>query len=326
MARGRGRAAEAEDEPEEAPNLQDLQAALTALQARCQDLETKLENSSAGNGNASSSSSATRTAAPKAPTIQNFSGSSSEKNSTSIQAFFFRINKAAQFARLDEECTLALAICHLDGRAATWYMRLEQNENCPTSLGQLKNLMIEEFVPSTEKSQAKMSLVTLRMTANEDVDKHIDRFENLMEVSNTDMKEAYNYFFLTLPDSFKVDLTKFFEGESPEDIHKVYRRVRTLGLTRAWTKSGSDKKEVQERDQGKPSQKGQKSNPKNNPGKKIDYTPRELKPEEEEWGKARNRNEAKEYSKHDRCFKCGKVGWSDPNHPCKKKKSHDQKI
>lgn len=55
-----------------------------------------------------------------------------------------------------------------------------------------------------------------------------------MEISETDANEAYSYLFLTLPENFKVDLTRFFEVESPSDIHKAYRRVRTLGLTRTW--------------------------------------------------------------------------------------------
>lgn len=259
----------------------------------------------------------TRSAVPKAPTLQSFSGKASEKNSTSLQAFFFRVRKAAQFASMDPVSTLTLAVCHLDGRAATWYMRLESQEQAPETIDQLKTLMIKEFIPSIEKSQAKMALVSLRMNYTDDVDKHIDKFEELMEISGTDMAEGYSYFFLTLPDSFKVDLTKFFEGEAPGDIHSAYKRVRTLGLTRTWTSSGRKKSDPN------PNKDDKNNDPKNPDPKNTGKVPRELDPKDDTWGRAKNKAEAKIYSKHDRCFKCGKVGWSEPDHPCKKKKKEE---
>lgn len=130
----------------------------------------------------------TKSAIPKAPTLHSYSGKSSEKNSTSLQAFFFRVNKAAKFANMDPISTLALAVSHLDGREATWYMRIESTDECPATIEELKQLMFKEFVPSIERSQAKMCLVSLRMGIKDDVDRHIDRLEELMEISGTDMK------------------------------------------------------------------------------------------------------------------------------------------
>lgn len=88
----------------------------------------------------------------KAPTPSNYSAKSAERNSTRLQAFFFRIKKAAEFSRMDEQGTLQLAVCHLDGRAATWFIRLESSEGRPTNVDKLPKMMFKEFVPSIEKS------------------------------------------------------------------------------------------------------------------------------------------------------------------------------
>lgn len=265
---------------------------------------------------------APRSSMPKAPSPANYSGKSSEKNSTSIQAFFFRIRKAAEFSGMDKEGALALAVCHLDGRAATWFMRLEESGQRPADLDELRKQMIKEFVPSIEKSQAKMELVALKMGLKDEIDKHIDRFEELMETSQTDMKEAYSYFFLTLPDSFKVDLTKYFEGETPDDIHRAYRRVRTLGLTRTW--SETETKKSTSKPSGQKDTDGGGNHQNTNSGGKQSKKSRELKESDPEWGRARTYQERRQYSKQGRCFKCGKEGWADPDHPCRKEKSTEK--
>lgn len=71
-------------------------------------------------------------------------------------------------------------------------MRAELSGSCPTSTDQLKQMKIAEFVQSIEKSQVKMALVSLRMPPNEDLDNHIDRFEDVIEVSTTELREAYS--------------------------------------------------------------------------------------------------------------------------------------
>lgn len=69
---------------------------------------------------------------------------------------------------------LPRAVCHLDKQATTWYMRLGQTYDCADNIDQLKKMMVKEFVPSIEKSQAKMSFVALKMNIKDEVDKHID--------------------------------------------------------------------------------------------------------------------------------------------------------
>lgn len=144
-----------------------------------------------------------------------------------------------------------MAVWHLDGRAAIWYMRVEATEDSVQNIDELRRLMFKEFVPSIEKSQTNMSLVALQMNAKADVDNHIDNFEEPMEISENDMKGAYKYLFLILPDSFKVELTKCFEVEAPNDNHKAYRRVRTLRPTRTWTEQAGLKKPGPGNDNGK---------------------------------------------------------------------------
>lgn len=57
---------------------------------------------------------------------------------------------------------------------------------------------------------------------------------------------------MTLSDSYREDLTKFFEGEVPEDIHLAYKRVRTLSMAKRWTnKSPGKDKDIDEDKSGK---------------------------------------------------------------------------
>lgn len=58
-----------------------------------------------------------------------------------------------------------------------------------------------------------MSLVAMQLRLKDATDKHIDPFEELMETSETNMSGAYSYSFMTLPDTCKEDLTKFFLKE-----------------------------------------------------------------------------------------------------------------
>lgn len=288
--------------------LQEQKKQNEELLERIKGLENHKEGSQGG-------SSQTRRVTTKAPTPAVYSGKSAERNSTSLRSFFFRITKAAKFSNLDDESTLSLAVCHLDGRAATWFMRTEASAKSPATFEELRKLMFKEFVPSIEKSQAKMDLVALKMKMGDATDKHIDKFEELMETSKTDMSEAYSFLFMTLPEEIKEDLTKHFEGETPQDIHEAYRRVRTIAMAKKFMSKENDKR------QGKPGGKGtnypkptkQEGQPfKGNGGR------RELSKDDVEWGKARNGGERIVYRSADRCFECGKKGWSDSEHPCRK--------
>lgn len=294
---------------EQKKELQDkVQALMVNIQVQKEAID-KLQESAVCNKNAG------RKIATKAPTPAVYSGKSTERNSTSLRAFFFRVEKAAQFSDMDDESTLAMTVCHLDGRAATWYMREENAGRNPESMDDLRKRMFKEFVPSIEKSQAKMELVALRMVTKDDTDKHIDRFEELMETSETDLSEAYSYFFMTLPDSYKEDLTKFFEGEVPTEIYTAYKRVRTIAMAKKWTSHAADKTKVPD----KASQDTKGSSNRNSAYTKSGNTARrELKNDDDNWGKARNAGERVVYRAANRCFDCGKSGWTDPAHPCRK--------
>lgn len=58
---------------------------------------------------------------------------------------------------------------------------------------------VEGVCTNNWELQAKMELVTLRMKIRDTPDKHIESFEKLLETSETEMLEAYSYFFMTLP-------------------------------------------------------------------------------------------------------------------------------
>lgn len=168
----------------------------------------------------------------KAPTPANYSGKSSKNNSTSVKASSSAWRRRQKFPPWTSK-ELATAMRYLDGRAATWFLRLEALGNHPTSVENLRKKMFNYFVRSMEKSEAKMELFALRMVFKSELDKHIDKYEELMETSETDMKEAHSYFPLTLPEYFKIDLAKYVEGETPDNIYKAYCRVLTLVLTHA---------------------------------------------------------------------------------------------
>lgn len=77
-----------------------------------------------------------------------------------------------------------------------------------------------------------MELVALKLGLKGEIDKHIHKFEELMETFETDTREAYSYLFLTLPDPYKVDLTKYFEGETAP--HRL-----TFSYQKRWPKNGT---------------------------------------------------------------------------------------
>lgn len=83
-----------------------------------------------------------------------YSGKSIEKSSMSLRAFFFPVTKATQFSNFHDESTLALAVFHLDGRAATWYIRQEEANRNPITMEELRRAKFRKFIPSIEKLEA----------------------------------------------------------------------------------------------------------------------------------------------------------------------------
>lgn len=62
---------------------------------------------------------------------------------------------------MDAVRMLALAVCHLETRAATWDMCVEESGDRLDNVEALCKIVQNEFVPSIEKSKAKMDLVAL---------------------------------------------------------------------------------------------------------------------------------------------------------------------
>ena len=180
--------------------------------------------------------------------------------------------------------------------------------------------MFKEFVPSMEKQQAKQELLSLRWNYGTEMNKHIEKFEELMEVSETESSEAYNYFFLTLPDNHKADLTKFFEGSQPSDIYLAHKRIRTFIIADKWS---NQKKEANNKKKDHKSTQFYKTEGSNiSDSKKHDKKEkRELAADAESWGPVQ-KGEVGKYIRADRCCKCGKKQYSDPNHPCRKDKGN----
>lgn len=124
----------------------------------------------------------------------------------------------------------------LKGREVSWDMRLEQEGKMRQSFEDLRKLVFKEFVASKEKQQAKQELINLRWRVGEDLNKHIESLEELMEESETDRKEAFGSFFISLPDEYKTDLTITFEGVPPSEIFLAYKRVNTHISDDRWAK------------------------------------------------------------------------------------------
>lgn len=74
----------------------------------------------------------------KAPLPSVFYGKSSERNFVSVRSFFYRLQNSEIFGNMSEEKKLSLAFCHLEGKQASWIMRLELIDKKPTSLQGLR--------------------------------------------------------------------------------------------------------------------------------------------------------------------------------------------
>lgn len=60
-------------------------------------------------------------------------------------------------------------------------MRHEKKGQQVFSMEELRISMFKKFIPSIEKLHAKLDLVNLKMGGKQEADKHIDRFEELVE-------------------------------------------------------------------------------------------------------------------------------------------------
>ncbi|PXF44159.1 hypothetical protein BWQ96_06086 [Gracilariopsis chorda] len=99
----------------------------------------------------------------RAPPITMFAGKAEDRNSEKVKSFFYSIPKYGKLCNYSEHNMLDLAECYLQDRAASWMMRLENENRKPTSLEELQKTMVDEFVPANEKASAPVKLMDLRM-------------------------------------------------------------------------------------------------------------------------------------------------------------------
>ena len=172
--------------------------------------------------------------------------------------------------------------------------------------------MIKEFVSANAKTKAEFKLMSFKMQGS--MDSHIATFKDLIELCDTPTKEAYTFFFMSLPDKYKSKFSIRFPSTYPESIDEAYEYARVVENSLLWsaTKNQKDKKEgsiAKGRTSEKPAAHREVKKP---------YTPPTEKDHNaDSWGPAQRR-EGRMYKANDRCCKCGKKPWSDPNHPCRK--------
>ena len=242
--------------------------------------------------------------------IPTYSGKSEEKNSSSVRSFLYSVTKAGKMYGFDEDSMLQLADCHFQGRAAQWILKLERQEKKPTTMAELKSVMFKAFVPSDEKSRARNKLMDLEWKPSVTLEHHITVFEELTELCDTPRNEAYGYFFRSLPPFYKSELQKKFpEGTPPageSDLDCVFEFVRNVDIARslnAYARGNKSKRA------------------ENNYNASTPTTSSTLKDDSlDSWGPAQ-KEERSAYTKAKRCWKCGKKGYDEPDHPCRKRRA-----
>lgn len=279
--------------------LEGLQELVTAQQQKIDALESQ-ENSNqreAGPRNSNPLS------ALKSPPIPVFTGKSTDCSSMKIKAFISSVSRVARLSNnYDELKIVQLAVCHFQDRASTWITRLENTASRPTTIDELKEAMIKEFVPSNEKAKAQLKLLTFKMRNN--LEKHIEDFTDLIETCDTPTSEAYSFFFMSLPQYLEGKLSEAFPESDPDDIREVFKCARKFEMAENWATGKQDY----------PTEKKQskflgKQTVPHNASLKDKKSTRTLDDSEPSWGPAQ-KGEGKIYREKDRCCKCGKTPWT----------------
>ena len=152
-----------------------------------------------------------------------------------MKSFIYNVSKADVFSNLSEAKLVALAECHLTDIAASRMMRTEEEGRKPSSITELQDAMMKEFVPPDEKARAQLELMDLKM--KESMNIHIARFKKLAEITSVPLKEAYMLFFMSMPAKYKQELHKKYPtGSPPTDVEMsdVYEHARTLAVAMQW--------------------------------------------------------------------------------------------
>ncbi len=296
----------------------EMQALRSLLEAQATTI-AKLSNTQASSQHTGNSSAADSARSPlqnlKPPPIPAYSGKEEERSSVRVKGFFYSIKTVGKLSKMSEENLLALAECHLQDKASRWIMRLEREGKKPITLDELQSEMLKEFVPSDEQTQAKSKLIKLKFKSN--MEKHIATFQEYVQICDTPKSEAYLFFFMGLTPKYKEEFIKKYPTEDPSSVQEVYEYARTIDMSVTW---GQEEKDTLT----KPSPTASKNN--DNSNLKVKRKALLQNKDAVSWGKAK-KGEGDIYRKDDRCMKCGKKGWSDKSHPCRKDqvKREDQK-
>lgn len=82
--------------------------------------------------------------------------------------------------------------------------------------------MFKACLPSMEEQQAKEELISVKWSYGSAMNKHVENFEEILQISETESLYSYKYFLLTLPDEYKSNVTIFFEESQRSNIHLTY--------------------------------------------------------------------------------------------------------
>ena len=252
----------------------------------------------------------------KAPCIPFYNGEGENRTSSKVKSFIYNVEKAGAFSGITEKRLLALAECYFTDSAAVWLMNLEDRNEKPDSIEALQRAMIMEFVPPDEQARAKVSLMEIKMKGS--MDTHVSKFKKLIEITAVPENEEYIFFFMSLPRKFKQKFSeKYPSGVPPQQggRRKVYENARTWALALKWSEEeGNDKAKIFTKDKWSSEKPSKYQSRTGREPKRYSTKDNSM----ESWGPAQS-GEKVMYIKAGRCMDCGKTGWSDPSHPCRKK-------
>lgn len=293
-----------------AAEIVDLRDTVTNLKKLVEDQQAKIQTLES-NGPSERPRNTNALSVLKSPPIPIFKGTEADCTSTKIKAFISNVKRVGRLSNNDEEDKLIqLATCHLHDRASTWITRIEANGDFPETLEELKNEMMKEFVPSNEKAKAQLKLLTFKMRSS--LDNHIEDFRELVEICNTPIREAYAFFFMSLPQYLKGKMAEEFPESDPCNMYEVFKCARKYEIAEKWA-SGSQNTKKENNKQGPEKEAVHKDSNAMKGDRRV------LKDEAESWGPAQ-KGEGRFFIKKDRCCKCGKPNWSKTCkiNPCQK--------
>lgn len=110
------------------------------------------------------------------------------------------------------------------------------------------------------------------------------------------IRKRFTAIFSSHSRTLSEQICKYLDGETPDDIHKPYRRVRTLGVTRAWSGKESRKPNQNSTTERYIKKEGKDSG-KHKDVKRTEKI-HELKESDSDWGRGKKEKEVRHYSRH----------------------------